>query len=266
MDENLTVDFLIYSYFSISKTEKWDTALDKVISRAFIDATQRGASAKVPKKLTDSYGKQYQNARSYLKDQIKVIFSNSCKEHFDAWHKRNSLELSKKQGDSGYFTVGNAQKWINMSIKYVYLLKEIIEPESEFNSRINECEKLFHIPVDSYILEAIWYIFWYKKTSFKYANDANEDQIKELILSKNTVQINKERKYDSSKVNAWSNWKNYEYYCKLQDELRTFTNHYDSPLVWENNIWIYVANRRNGLSDNIPINDYAKGFDDFVKK
>ncbi len=84
------------------------------------------------------------NARSCIKQYInKIINSNiTTQEQFDKLHKEACNKLIKKFEDQ-YFTIGQAQKWINMTFKYLHLLDyEDIKNIYEF------C----HIPIDSYML------------------------------------------------------------------------------------------------------------------
>lgn len=85
-----------------------------------------------------------QNARKCIKDTInKMIDSNIDNQNqFDKIHQELCETLIKQFEDQN-FTIGQAQKWINMTFKYLHLLD--YEP----------VEKVYgycHIPIDSYIL------------------------------------------------------------------------------------------------------------------
>ena len=85
------------------------------------------------------------NARICIKEYIiKIINSNiTSQQQFDKLHKEACNKLIEKFEDQ-CFTIGQAQKWINMSFKYLHLLDyEGIEKIYEFS----------HIPIDSYILD-----------------------------------------------------------------------------------------------------------------
>ena len=84
------------------------------------------------------------NARSFIKEYInKIIKSNiTTQEQFDKLHQEVCENLIEKFEDQ-YFTIGQAQKWINMTFKYLHLL--------EYKDITNIYE-FCHIPIDSYML------------------------------------------------------------------------------------------------------------------
>lgn len=85
------------------------------------------------------------NARMNLKDSktkatnIILEFLKKDKSNYDEWHE----DLCKKLVDLRY-TYGQAQKWVNMTMKYLYILGY------KFNDKT--IEKL-HVPIDSKIIE-----------------------------------------------------------------------------------------------------------------
>lgn len=111
------------------------------------------------------------------------------------------------------FTIGQAQKWLNMTLKYLWLLN--ILPDG-----LNE--EYLHIPVDSYIIEAVGA----KKDNYQYGL--------ELVspISKS----------------SWSSWDNYDKYMDFQDEVKkVIKEKYNSltPLEWESLAWIEVAKSKS---------------------
>lgn len=85
------------------------------------------------------------NARTCIKEYINsMIKSNiTTQEQFDEFHQEACENLIQKFEDQ-YFTIGQAQKWINMTFKYLHLLEyEDIKNIYEF------C----HIPIDNYMLD-----------------------------------------------------------------------------------------------------------------
>ena len=84
------------------------------------------------------------NARTCIKEYInKIINANiTSQKQFDQIHQEACEMLIEKFEDQ-YFTIGQAQKWINMTFKYLHLLEcEALENIYEY------C----HIPIDSYML------------------------------------------------------------------------------------------------------------------
>lgn len=89
------------------------------------------------------------NARKTLHQSISTILSVEIRSQakFDDLHKTACYALiSAFSGQE--FTVGQAQKWINMTFKYLHLLDY---PE------VQNVYEYCHIPIDSYILNATNY-------------------------------------------------------------------------------------------------------------
>jgi hypothetical protein len=71
-------------------------------------------------------------------------------EHFDTWHRSTCSELAAIYEDCGYsFTVGQAQKWINMTLKYIYVMGDARVPG--FGHLYDLC----HVPLDRILMDAL---------------------------------------------------------------------------------------------------------------
>ena len=84
------------------------------------------------------------NARACIKEYINKTINASItsQKQFDQIH-RETCEMLIDKFEDQYFTIGQAQKWINMTFKYLHLLEyEAIENIYEY------C----HIPIDNYML------------------------------------------------------------------------------------------------------------------
>ncbi len=70
---------------------------------------------------------------------------------FDMWHKETAKAMKKQYKSLSY---GQIQKWINMTIKYLYTLKLLgITGISEYFNSENSMN--FHPALDSYVLNAV---------------------------------------------------------------------------------------------------------------
>lgn len=81
---------------------------------------------------------------------------------FDAWHKKTAFELVEKyagynQSGNVPFTVGCAQKWINVALKYLYVLNDIYFWWEKTPNP--EVFRFCHIPIDSYVVKNAACIF-----------------------------------------------------------------------------------------------------------
>jgi hypothetical protein len=72
---------------------------------------------------------------------------------FDQWHETSCSELCKFFQNQGYgtFRVGQAQKWLNMTIKYALSLAELEVLQVPAVSRLRA---IAHVPVDNFIIKA----------------------------------------------------------------------------------------------------------------
>lgn len=71
----------------------------------------------------------------------------SSQNEYDNWHSKVCTELRELYRESGVsFTYGQAQKWLNMMMKYLYV-------HGAFN--FEEIFEFLHPPLDNYILKAV---------------------------------------------------------------------------------------------------------------
>ena len=64
---------------------------------------------------------------------------------YDSWHRSVSDKIKRLYSEQGIrFTYGHAQKWINMTIKYLYMLE---------TDTFTDVFKWLHVPLDNYILD-----------------------------------------------------------------------------------------------------------------
>ena len=94
----------------------------------------------------------YLEASSYLKKSFSAIREGCVcieqQEEFDVWHQSICSGLSSYYNKHGYstFSVGQAQKWINMTFKYIFTMGEDRIPG------YSNIYKFCHIPFDNIIL------------------------------------------------------------------------------------------------------------------
>ena len=102
-----------------------------------------------------------------IKQWVKEIVSNPLEisqERYDCLHRRICDELKglypeKATSVERKFTYGIAQKWVNMTMKYIYVLQNLlqaVEPEhpfcKTFGRQIASLASVLHAPIDSYVL------------------------------------------------------------------------------------------------------------------
>ena len=267
--ERQSQDFLWYSYFGITKTDAEnykDKALEACIDRAYQDLPRTLSykySIEYLKNNPDNYSEEEFKA---LKDNFEALKENykeciskkifySIKDllnedkSFAAWHettsnlivsiskgeKENEQEyrygesLFKKENNEVEFYYGQAQKWLNMTLKYMLVMGLW---------GIEKYKDSLHVPIDNYIYKAA------KKATNEpiYKNDAeNKDVVTGLNVKQIKRNISKDNKENNEDV-AWSRI-NQEEYNNYQNEIRKSINNsqYNSSIEWEFDAWIAQA-------------------------
>jgi hypothetical protein len=133
-------NFLVRAYFG--SVEK---ALHACLHRAYLDfaRTLRG--------IGECTEKPYTKAESLLNGKFASIrdTETQTQDEFDKWHRSTCDELKQIYTNQGYnsFHVGQAQKWINMTFKYIFTLGEKGPPG------YGHLYDLCHIPFDNIVIE-----------------------------------------------------------------------------------------------------------------
>lgn len=258
------LDSLIFFTFGFTLGEPAEYVVKKVIHKAIVDATNQGAfNAQIPKEETKVKTKA-QIAKDAcidgLYDDITYVVKNpgwESQDSFDDWHNKICKKIQtkyfanvQKYEEKEIFTFGNAQKILNMTLKYLYILSSIegVKFDDDLKNlleKIKSCAGYFHIPIDSYIIDELW------------------SDKPSITLPIKGSQINREHSYKqpSSYVVGWSTWNEKQY----NSLIKTIQFDGQSKLDWESEHWIRAAKkRRKKDKDNHDI-DY-KFFDDNTKK
>lgn len=167
--KTLVDEFLLASLFGsdYKKTDKKKLAIDRAY-RDFCRTIRKDEDC-------INAGMDLDNCRKSATEVITVALSSDMS-NYDTWHET----ICNKLKELGY-TYGQAQKWVNMTLKYLLVLDYEID-----NTIINQ----LHIPIDSIIIE--------------------KAQKKDLI-DKETI----------GKDFSWSKINNYSDYKKIQENLRS---------------------------------------------
>lgn len=235
MTENNAINFLLYSYFELTLDDRESKISDSAIERAYRDASGRVLS------ITDESGgnETYkEKAKEQLNQQIRNLSSAI---DYDQWLYKTCRELNKTykpakdKNGAPAFHFGHAQKWVNMTMKYLYVIKTIFKT---FDRDIMpwltvDLEKQLHIPVDSYIMEAAA------------ANETISVKREKVDFSHGlSILLPGSSKDDVpySSAKPWSKWEESEYErFRAQLEGKILEK---SPLDWEGPAWIEIARIR----------------------
>ena len=200
------LDFLKFSYFG-----DLNISIEVASKRAYRDMCRTLRFGVLPIDTKDSI-------ISDLKESVNVIFkkeipiinegSITSQEKFDSWHCKVCENMKNLYYEKGInFTYGQAQKWLNMMIKYLYILE--VE-EYTFDSVF----EYLHIPIDEYILKGV------------------EDELE----IKRPVYV----------WSRWDNYDEYLKYQKdIRERIEKDKNIDVPPLLWEFENWLEVAKGNN---------------------
>ena len=235
-DNKKLMDFLLYSYFGCERKELEQRGKEKCAYRAYLDLARTVKYAYSSTELEKA--KSGSDAYAFAvvqKDRIKFICSKLIESiegypnhsgGFDTWHESKCAQIIDQMnapygdGKKGFlkarFTYGQAQKWVNMTLKYLWLLDML-------PNGLSEAE--LHVPVDSFILEAL-------KETQQFNTEGNK-----ITGSGESYYYNGE---------AWSAISESKNYKKLQDRIRDIAKKQGiSPIQWEGPAWIEVAKKRS---------------------
>lgn len=206
----------------MTKGDSMNDILIKCAEKAYLDLcrtikfntenkdTRKGAKQKICEMLVHEY--------DILENAVKG--SDEKQNAFDCEHKRICEEIINTYSEISELTYGQAQKWLNMMLKYVLMTAED-----------SALKNYLHIPVDSYIMQAV---------------GSDNPKLKHCLKLECVPQKNGTvGKYNESTSKPWSKW-DYEEYIAFQNCIRKAISEssYSSPIEWENEAWIEVAEYR----------------------
>lgn len=230
-----TKEFFMFSYFGIlpkeifNEKEKlkkeykdyFDYVARKCAYRAYLDLN---ITLKVNKKISEEDRKSIVLAIcDKLVGDIKILlFNKNDSEDYDKSHKQLCLKIKNHINtesalldlSNNEFHDGQAQKWLNMTLKYMWLLG-FLEDEIE--------TQFLHVPVDNYIIKAVWEF----------------DDIKLPLIEEKLRKDKSRGKYSTEKYRCWSNWE-YDEYGEFQDSLKKHLKS-KNRIDWEHYAWMKYA-------------------------
>lgn len=172
LSENDIENFWIRCYLNLE-----NGVINAAIKRAYLDfcRTVRG----LPKEEKDK-NELYDKFRKTLYSRIHALLDIQIKEQeeFDQWHQGSCTSLMMDLGTTKWtiLTAGQAQKWVNMSLKYLYALGE------EKVKGISKNYMFFHVPIDNIIQQKLLDVYGIPKlpnawSQIKTYNDYFEYQL-----------------------------------------------------------------------------------------
>ena len=230
------LDFLLYSYFGCSSEDSEQTVKKKCAYRAYLDLARTVkyvySSTELEKATVGTDAHAFIDIRKKRIEAVCYKLIESIEGYpnhsggFDTWHESKCAQIIDRMnapygdGKKGFlkarFTYGQAQKWVNMTLKYLWLLDML-------PNGLSEAE--LHVPVDSFILEAL-------KETQQFNTEGNK-----ITGSGESYYYNGE---------AWSAISESKNYKKLRDGIRDIAKKQGiSPIQWEGLAWMDVAKTRS---------------------
>lgn len=251
------VDFLLFSYFGITSEVTPDAIIQAAIDVAYKDATGQGAfHALFGKKdsNTEHNKKRIEDAKKAASEKLKrfmkecVMDTNLeggwheviCEDVYKAFSEKDirlSDEVLNSRGGNA-FSYGNVQKWVNMTLKNLYVIDSILRKIDEKHEEDGAWKNFrnhvpqFHIPIDNYILQK-----------------AFEDKTKCEDIDLTIEQATKNETYKiqkDGKQYSWSQIPDYGFYLETQEYIKKHASKgaCESNLAWENKAWLEIAKAR----------------------
>ena len=148
------------------------------IDRAYLDFNRTLHGLGRIRKGDELYKKATERLKRRLSDLRKA---NSVRSQtgFDKWHRSTCLGLTQLYKKYGYprFYIGQAQKWVNMTLKYIFTMRD---------SRVSGFGKVYrfcHIPIDNIVLGRL-YVLEYEFPDFSVAWSRINDYEEYLAFQK----------------------------------------------------------------------------------
>ena len=230
-------DFFLYSYFGIfSEGEHDDEKKFKCAQRAYLDLNRT-------LKFNEGLKKDSSRNKAIKDEFVKRLSAFIVKELESFPEKTELAEIIKKTHDAmmkmkfvydegnenvllgGETYFGQAQKWVNMTIKYMWLIG------------LWDDDMPMDVPVDSYIMEAA--------AGRTYGDERDHDGENISLPCKGGK---KNEPYSEGRKNSpkvWSKWDKPEY-KEFQEELKKELEKKGEKSIfeWENREWIHIAKLR----------------------
>lgn len=250
--DSAALDFLVYSLFGKPYRvilemagEEMDGVLDLCAQRAYRDLSRTlrfcSADSKEGRKEVEAKKRELlKKARKAVVDGSKDLLSSGSQNDFDRLHKEicedNSrrsivmavreapgIDVLKPVGKEGKtFYPGQAQKWLNMTLKYFWIL-DLLQSKDE------PCpvESYLHAPIDSFVLKAL----------------LKDENLSTLMQTRGLANGADAKKVIKTAHAPWSQW-SYEDYAEIQALVRSLSESSGRcPIEWEMRAWLDASAR-----------------------
>ena len=215
--------------------------IESAIDMAYGDATRQGAFNTLAENGQNEINDAKKAAKEELRSEIVVIMKSSP-DKYDDWqlHMMKKLvesfcNIRRKHTEEDAFTHGNAQKWVNMTMKYLWE-RNLLSTWSDYQIRE------LHLPIDSYILDAL--CFSSDNLTFPARADSKKTSSAEI---KHYVR-------PSDHIKPWSKWTDTDY----KQFRESLNSEQGFNLFWEQDAWLCASRYRSKQDDKNKFMDRLK--------
>lgn len=250
------IEFLLFEYFGLTLEDGNDqaTIVHKAVELAYDDATNQGAFNALfnDKEIKNGTRKM----ASVVEKSVKELYESGIA--FDDWHKNLCEEICNKYGKicdnnayplaNSFFSYGNAQKWVNMTIKNLYVISGAYlavgckDNKSFFESVASRSDE-YHVPLDNIILGEL-----YKQ---ELLGSRKDGPIRKSGRKEPSYYISGEENGTEQKY-TWSRIPSQDFYeafrKKLEDAIHKKE---EKPIEWECEDWIERKKRIKELGKDL---------------
>ena len=159
-------DYLLIAYFG-----DVDDPIYTAVNSAYLDLNRTIEYKKTQDITEEKKALLRQTSVKMIKDQIIKLSKHGFfdKEMFDSWHSELCEAICQKYNDSGiHFHFGQAQKWVNMTMKYLSVI------DSTMTEGYFEC---LHVPIDSIVFDLALEEFGLERPANRWSRMTKEEYI-----------------------------------------------------------------------------------------
>ena len=243
IDAALTNDISFWTGFYQDDPISWAS------NKAYLDLNRTMTFRESDSGKTEKVKRKIQKKRNRWRDGVtctiickRINELENCND-FDQWHKETCKRMisfysdtkdengqsilvrrdeNKRTDKETTLSVGQAQKWLNMTLKYLWLLDRLGLLEDDLSSFVRKYQSFFHVPLDSYIIRYIK-----RESKQKRTNDFPESN-----------GLKEEHTIDDVNGSEWSKINDYKKYLEYQKAIRDdLSESKMMPLQWELEHW-----------------------------
>lgn len=242
IDAALTNDISFWTGFYQDDPITWAS------NKAYLDMNRTMTFRESDSGKTEKEKRAIQEKRNSWRNSVTEVIRNCISEadkysNFDRWHENTYKTIvaiysdakdengrsilvrrdgNKRTDEETTLSVGQAQKWLNMTLKYLWLLDRIGLLEEDLSSFVHKYQLFFHVPLDSYIIRYIK-----RESKQKRTNDFPESN-----------GLKEEYTIDDVNGSEWSKINDYKKYLEYQKAIRDdLSESKMMPLQWELEHW-----------------------------